>query len=179
MRTITAVRTDSNKYFAIETGVCGAKVKDITDNLEAFDIYTATIEKPYQVMTRLEAARIAANGTIVDSYGADIFKRYAVYETIRTVKVNKGDSLTDILNRATDGNYIDRIIEHVDTRVEAVNAVNRSETTIVFISKNGIKYADVKYRYAMPFKFDFETEIFEIDNDEDVLISDLRKETEE
>lgn len=179
MRTITVVKTSKNKYFAIETGVCGAKVKDITDNLEAFDIYTATIEKPYQFMTRLEAAQIAANETIVDSYGADIFKRYAVYETIRTVKINKGDSYYDILNRATDKDYKDRIIEHVDTRVEAVNSVNKCETTIEFISNNGIKYADVKYRYAMPFKFDFETENFEIDINEDVLISDWRKEAEE
>ena len=179
MRTITVVQTSSNKYFAIETGVCGAKVKDITDNLEAFDVYTTTIEKPYQFMTRLEAAKIAARGTIVASYGADIFKRYAVYETIRTVKVNKGDCLTDILNRAADCDYIDRIIEHVDTRVEAVNAVNKSETTIDYISNNGIKYADVKYRYAVSFKFDFETEKFEIDNDEYILISDWRKETEE
>ena len=128
MKTITVVKT-SNKYFAIESGICGARVKDITDNLETFDVYTAKIEKPYQVMTRLEAAKIAARGTIIDSYGANIFKRYAVYETIRTVKVNKGDSYTDILNRATDRVYIDRIIEHVDTRVEAVNAVNKSETT--------------------------------------------------
>lgn len=179
MRTITVVRGDSNKYFAIETGICGAKVKDITDNLEAFDVYTAKIEKPYKFMTRLEAAKIAARGTIIDSYGADIFKRYAVYETIRTVKVNKGDSLTDILNHATDYDYIDRIIEHADTRLEAVNAVNKSETTIHFISNNGIKYADVKYRYAVPFKFDFETENFEIDGYEDVLISDWGKETEE
>ena len=176
MKTITVVQTSSNKYFAIETGVCGAKVKDITDNLEAFDVYTATIEKPYQVMTRLEAAKIAAHETIVDSYGANIFKRYAVYETIRTVKVNKGDGLYDILKRAIDKDYKDRIIEHVDTRVEAVNAVNKSETTIDFISRNGIKYADVKYRYAVPFKFDFETENFEIDGDEDILISDWRKE---
>lgn len=163
MRTITVVKTSNNKYFAIETGVCGAKVKDITDNLESFDIYTATIEKPYHFTTRLEAAQIAAKGTIVDSYGADIFKRYAVYETIRTVKVNKGDSYGDILNRAINKDYKDRIIEFVDTRDEAVNAVNESETTIEFISNNGIKYADVKYRYAMPFKFDFETEKFEID----------------
>ena len=179
MKTITVVQTNMNRYFAIETGICGAKVKDITDNLEAFDIYTATIEKPYQVMTRLEAAKIAAHGTIVDSYGANIFKRYDVYETIRKVKVNKGDSLTDILNRATDCDYIDRIIEHVDTRVEAVNAVNKSETTIDFINNDGIKYAYVKYRYAMPFKFDFETENFKIDGYEDILISDWRKETEE
>ena len=179
MRTITVVQTNKNRYLAIETGICGAKVKDITDNLEAFDVYTSTIEKPYQFMTRLEAVKIAAHGTIVDSYGADIFKRYAIYETIRTVKVNKGDSYTDILIRATDRDYKDRIIEHVDTRVEAVNAVNKSETTIDFISNNGIKYADVKYRYAVPFKFDFETENFEIDGDEDILISDWRKETEE
>lgn len=179
MKTITVVQTIKNRFFAIETGICSAKVKDITDNLEAFDVYTATIEKPYQVMTRFEAAKIAAHGTIVDSYGANIFKRYAVYKTIRTVKVNEGDSLTDILNRATDKDYKDRIIEHVDTRVEAVNAVNKSETTIDFISNNGIKYADVKYRYAVPYKFDFETENFEIDNDEDILISDWRKETEE
>lgn len=178
MRTITVVQA-SNKYFAIETGICGAKVKDITDNLEAFDVYTATIEKPYQFMTRLEAAKIAAHGTIVDGYGADIFRRYEVYETIRKVKVNEGDSLTDILNRATDCDYKDRIIEHVDTIVEAVNAVNKSETTIDFINKNGIIYADVKYRYAVPFKFDFETENFEIDGYEDILISDWRKETEE
>lgn len=178
MKTITVVRT-SDKYFAIETGVCGAKVKDITDNLEAFDVYTATIEKPYQFMTRLEAAKIAAHGTIVDSYGADIFKRYAVYEAIRTVKVNNGDNCADILNRALHGDYKDKIIELVDTRVEAVNAVNKSETTIHFISNNGIKYADVKYRYAVPFKFDFETENFEIDGYEVFLISDWGKETEE
>lgn len=178
MRTITVVQTN-NKYYAIETGICGAKVKDITDNLEAFDVYTAKIKKPYQFMTRLEAAKIAARGTIIDRYGADIFKRYEVYETIRKVKVNEGDSLTDILNRATDCDYKDRIIELVDTIVEAVNAVNKSETTIDFINKNGIEYADVKYRYAVPFKFDFETESFEIDGDEDILISDWRKETEE
>lgn len=176
MKTITVVQR-GNKYFAIETGICGAKVKDITDSFEAFDVYTSTIEKSYQVMTRLEAAKIAAHGTIVDSYGANIFKRYAVYETIRTVKVNKGDSYYDILNRATDKDYKDSIIEHVDTRVEAVNAVNKSETTIDFISNNGIKYADVKYRYAVPFKFNFETENFEIDGYEDILISDWRKET--
>ena len=179
MKTITVVQTNKNRYFAIETGICGAKVKDITDNLEAFDVYTATIEKPYQFMTRLEAAKIAARETIIDSYGANIFKRYTVYETIRRVKVNEGDSLTDILSRATDCDYKDRIIELVDTRVEAVNAVNKGETTIDFISHNGIKYADVKYRYAVPFKFDFETENFEIDGYEDILISDWRKETEE
>ena len=178
MRTITVVQT-SNKYYAIETGICGAKVKDITDNLEAFDVYTSTIEKPYQFMTRHEAAQIAANGTIVDSYGADIFKRYAVYEAIRTVKVNKGDSYYDILNRALYSYYKDKIIEFVDTRVEAVNAVNKSETTIDFISKNGIKYADVKYRYAVPYKFNFVTENFETDKDKDILISDWRKKTEE
>lgn len=178
MRTITVVQT-SNKYYAIETGICGAKVKDITDNLEAFDVYTSTIEKPYQFMTRLEAAKIAAHGTIVDSYGADIFKRYAVYEAIRTVKVNKGDSYYDILNRALYGDYKDKIIELVDTIVEAVNAVNKSETTIDLINKNGIEYVYVKYRYVVPYKFDFETENFEIDKDEDVLISDWRKEREE
>lgn len=179
MKTITVVQTNNNRYFAIETGICGAKVKDITDNLEAFDVYTATIEKPYQVMTRFEAAKIAAQGTIVDSYGADIFKRYTVYEAIRTVKVNNGDSYYDILNRALYGDYKDKIIALVDTRVEAVNAVNKSETTIDFISKNDIKYADVKYRYAVPYKFDFVTENFETDKDEDILISDWRKETEE